>query len=49
MCKYVQGNGTTWYTCSLFKKKCKYQQYCTVKHQYVLDKCKNCPAYKPNK
>lgn len=45
-CKYLVGDGTTWYNCSFRKKKCTYQRYCTITKQYLVDGCVKCPAFK---
>lgn len=44
MCKYLKGNGTTWYNCSFTKKRCGYQRYCSEKNQYTVN-CEKCPIY----
>lgn len=46
MCKHLTGSNKEGFTCKLTKKPCKYQQYCTVTHQYSIDKTTDCPASK---
>lgn len=45
MCKFVKGDGSTWYICSLSKKRCGYQRYCQEKKQYLIN-CDKCPLCK---
>lgn len=44
-CKHLKGDGSSWYCCTLRKKRCAYQRYCAQKHAYLLDKCDKCPAF----
>lgn len=45
MCKFLKGDGISWYTCSLTKKRCGYQKYCTERKQFSVD-CQKCPLCK---
>ena len=47
-CKFLDGNGSTWYKCNFTKQKCGYQRYCSEKNQYILN-CDKCPICKCKK
>lgn len=42
VCKYLDGNNTTWYQCKFTKRKCGYQRYCSDKKQFIVS-CEKCP------
>ena len=45
-CKYLKGDGRTWYDCTFRNKRCAYQRFCSRTRRYLIDKCSNCPAFK---
>lgn len=47
-CKFLDGNGSTWYKCRFTKRNCGYQRYCSEKKQYIVD-CDKCPICKCKK
>lgn len=44
-CKFLKGDGSTWYQCSFTKKRCGYQKYCSEKKQFLIS-CEKCPLHK---
>lgn len=48
-CKYLKTHGSNnWADCTLRKKRCSYQRYCTTSGHFVTDNCVKCPAFKPD-
>ena len=48
MCNHLKGDGKTPYSCTLLKRKCPYQRYCSEQHKYTTSGCSKCPAFKEN-